>query len=85
MLAATKYSTCPVTALRSLFTHDPQLPHAPLFIFNNASFSRQYVVDNLPARLLAKGVSSLGFSGHSFRRAAAQHVDADGESVSILK
>lgn len=78
MLAATKYSTCPVTALRSLFTHDPQLPHAPLFSFNNVSFSRQYVVDNLRARLLAKGVSSLGFSGHSFRRGAAQHASDNG-------
>ena len=27
MLAATNDATCPVTALRSLFTHNPQPPH----------------------------------------------------------
>lgn len=78
MLAATNDSTCPVTALRSLFTHNPQPPHAPLFAFNNASFSRQYVIDKLRARLLFIGVSATGFSGHSFRRDTAQNASDNG-------
>lgn len=78
MLAATRDSTCPVTALRSLFTHDSQPPYAPLFAFNNSSFSRQHVVDSLRASLLVRGVSALGFSGHSFRREAAQHASDNG-------
>lgn len=78
MLAATNNSTCPVIALRSLFTHDLQPPHAPLFAFNNASFFRQYVIDKLQARLLFIGVSVTGFLGHSFRRDTAQHASDNG-------
>lgn len=77
-LAATKDFTCPVTALHSLFTHDPQPPHAPVFAFNNLSFLRQHVVDSLQARLLARRVSLLGFLGHRFRRGAAQHASDNG-------
>lgn len=63
MLAATRNFTCPVTALCSLFTLDVQPSPVPLFAINNSSFSRQYVVDRLRAKLLMMGVLSLGFSG----------------------
>lgn len=66
MIAATNHSTCPVTALCKLFTHDPRPAHAPLFAFNNYSFSHQDVVGRLGARLFTIGVSNVGFSGYSF-------------------
>lgn len=78
MLAATKDPTCPVTALRSLFIHDPQSSHAPLFAFNNCLFSRQHVINNFRARLLARRVPLIGFLGHSLKRCAAQHVSDNG-------
>lgn len=73
MLAAKTSLCCPVQALRSLFTHDPQAPSSPLFAFNNTSFTRRYVIDQLRQRLHTANISSSDYSGHSFRREAAQH------------
>lgn len=78
MLAATNQPTCPVTALRWLFTHNPQQPHAPLFAYNNTAFSRRYVIDKLRARLIAFGISLSHYTGHNFRRGAAQHASDNG-------
>lgn len=73
ILAATRDHICPMMALRLLFTNNPQTPHALSFAFNNFFFSQQYVVDNFRARLFAREVLALRYSGHSFRRDEAQH------------
>lgn len=78
MLAATNQPTCPVSALRRLFTHVPQEPHAPLFACNNTAFSRRYIIDKLRVRLTTSGISSSNYTGHSFRRRAAQHASDNG-------
>lgn len=67
-------------ALYSLFKNDPQPFYAPLFSFNNSTFSRQYIVDSLYSKLLALGVLVIGFSEYSFRRGEIQHV-SDNEML----
>lgn len=74
MLIAIKDFTYLVIALHSLFIYNRQPPHAALFSFNNVSFSRQYVINKLQARLLSNGVLTISFSDHSFRRSIAQYV-----------
>lgn len=78
MLAKTQDPTCPVTALRALFTRDPQPAYAPLFSHDNKSFTRRYVIAQLRSRLSAIGVSSTNYSGHSFWKGAAQHASNNG-------
>ena len=78
MLAATASPSCPVKALRSLFTHDPQPPSSPLFTCNNSSFTRRYVINQLRQRLQIANIPALLYSGHSFRRGAAQHASDNG-------
>lgn len=72
-------STCLVTALRNLFHFDPQLPQAPLFKLNlSGVFARHTVLKHLEKRLLASGILPNQYSGHSFRRGAAQHASDHG-------
>lgn len=78
VLAATGEPTCPVASLRRLFLVDPQLPSAPLFQLASGSFPRQRVITILRSRLIQAGLSDTGFSGHSFRKGAAQHASDHG-------
>lgn len=71
MLAVTNFFSCPVKALRTLFTQDPQPPSSPLFACNNSSFTRRYIIEQLRARLVRANIPSVHYSGHSFRRGAA--------------
>ena len=77
MLAATNNHTCPVRALRHLFQTDIQLPQAPLFRVGTA-FTKQTVITILRKRLIAAEIPDPGYSGHSFRRGAAQHAADNG-------
>lgn len=74
MIGAIKDSICSVTVLCFFFIHNYQPPHAPLFAFNNALFSQQYVIDKLQGRLLFNRILDIGFSGHSFRKNTAHHI-----------
>ena len=77
--ARTDDHTCPVRALRDLFTQDPRTdPNAPLFRFSNGALTRQRTIQILKQRLDHKGISSNHFSGHSFRKGAAQHAADNG-------
>ena len=87
MLAATGEPTCPVSALRRLFIQDPRPAEAPLFRLSSAAFSRQSVVSILKKRIGAAGLLEADFSGHSFRKGAAQHAADHGmldESIQRL-
>lgn len=87
ILAATGEQTCPVAALRRLFIQDPRPPTAPLFRLSSAAFSRQNVVSILKKRIVSAGLSESDFSGHSFRKGAAQHAADNGmldESIQRL-
>ena len=78
LLAATGETTCPVQALRTLITRDPQPLNAPLFKLENRPFSRENVVIVLRERLRSNLISVEGYSGHSFRKGAAQHASDHG-------
>jgi hypothetical protein len=78
VLAATNEPTCPVRALRRLFTNDVQPQSAPLFRFQNTPFSRTALVKTLRTRLTEAGFHDAQYAGHSIRRGAAQHASDNG-------
>lgn len=79
ILAATHNQVCPVAALRKLFLLDRQPPTAPLFRFDSGAFEYNLFVDTLRDRLQDIGdPRSMHYSGHSFRRGAAQHAADNG-------
>jgi hypothetical protein len=74
VVAKTGEVTCPVSALRALFTLDPQPPRAPLFRTHNGTLSRNKYISEMRKRLKDKGYKNHKcYSGHSPRRGAAQH------------
>lgn len=73
VLAATGEKTCPVLALRRLFTKDTQSPSSPLFRLSSGAFSRFSVVSALKKKIAGLGLVEAEYSGHSFRNGAAQH------------
>lgn len=81
ILAATRDRTCPVSALRTLFIDDPQPRTAPLFRLTqrHTAFDRKPVVDILQSRLQHHNIDMVNtYTGHSFRRGAAQHASDNG-------
>lgn len=79
MLAVTRNFTYLVMTLHSLFIYNSQFVHTSLFVFNNSSFSySQYIINGLHSRLLVVKVLLIGFSGHNFRRKAAQYTLNNG-------
>ncbi len=79
IIAATNDSTCPVTALRELFMLDPQPGNAPLFsLANGAAFARNPVIEILRQRVQSQGIPHQAYSGHSFRKGAAQYASDNG-------
>lgn len=81
ILAATHDKTCPVMALRALFDQDPQPRSAPLFHLADglSEFPRRIILDILQTRLQHHNISkSKSYTGHSFRKGAAQHASNNG-------
>jgi hypothetical protein len=65
-------STCPVRAMKHLFTIHPLPPTAPLFAKADSSpLRRSEFIRTLKARITDIGLDQSGYSGHSFRRGAA--------------
>ncbi|KAJ5413721.1 hypothetical protein N7509_000348 [Penicillium cosmopolitanum] len=73
ILARTGDGACPVEALQKLLLLDPRGPDAPLFSFHRRPFSRNNFLSTLYAKLRSLGIRTDGYSGHSFRKGAAQH------------
>lgn len=81
VLAASDHACCPVTALRKLFEEDPQELTEPLFRWHTkeSAFTYDRLVSRLRARVHECGIKDPnGFSGHSFRRGAAQTAENHG-------
>lgn len=78
ILAATGEKRCPVAALTRLYTIDPQPANAPLFRLSSGAFSRFSVVSTLKKRIALAGLAQANYSGHSFRKCAAQHAADHG-------
>jgi hypothetical protein len=77
-LAASHDSTCPITALLRLFNRYNRPPSAPLFARSFGPFNHSWVLERLHSALLLAGINPTGFSGHSFRRGAANSALAAG-------
>jgi integrase len=77
-IASTSDTLCPVQALRRLFELDPQPPGAPLFNAGidahgtTTPFTASLARKNLSLRLVKAGIPPAQYTGHSFRRGAAQ-------------
>ena len=77
---------CPVTALRTLFTHYPKPPQSPLFTHPySQSFSKSFLVLKMWELLLNAGISTIGYSGHSLRKGAAVTANRNGISKHDIK
>lgn len=79
IIPATNDPTCPVSALRQLFMLDPQPSSAPLYrLDGGAAFARKPVIQIVRQKLEASGIPCQTYSGHSFRKGAAQHASDNG-------
>ena len=78
VLAKTGNEAYPVDALQKLLRLDPKEPDAPLFSFHRKPFSRNHFLSTLSTKLRALGIQTDGYSGHSFRKGAAQHTHDRG-------
>ncbi|KAJ5400295.1 hypothetical protein N7465_010784 [Penicillium sp. CMV-2018d] len=56
----------------------PTGPDAPLFSFHRRPFSRNNFLSTLSTKLRVLGLRTEGYSGHSFRKGAAQHAHDSG-------
>ena len=84
-LAASHDSTCPVSALKTLFHRYPNKNIDPLFTRVIGSFDGTWLIQRLHSLLRAAGINPDGFSGHSFRRGAANSALQAGISKQDIK
>ena len=78
VVAATGEHNCPVQGLQYLFEKDPQPAYAPLFSLRSGGFPRDKLPEELKRRLRSASIPSTSYSGHSFRRGAAQRAKDHG-------
>jgi hypothetical protein len=78
ILARTGGIACPVASLLHLLATDPQDQSDTLFRFIDGPFTRTRVLSALSLGLSKIGIQDSGYSGHSFRRGAAQHASDMG-------
>jgi hypothetical protein len=84
-IAATGDDLCPVQAMKRLFDEDRKDPLSPLFSLDGGAFSAAAVQALLVKRLTAANVLAKGYSGHSFRKGAAQHAKDHGFTDSQIQ
>jgi hypothetical protein len=77
-LAAANDACCPVAALRVLYTKYPKPASSPLFSRASGPFDKTWLSHNITRSLLKAGMDPQHFSGHSFRRGAANSAVAAG-------
>jgi hypothetical protein len=76
---------CPIRALKTLFSRYPTANTTPLFNRLAGPFNQSWFVASLKDAILASGHDPSHFSGHSFRRGAANSAVAAGLSKDELK
>lgn len=85
-IAAANDATCPVAMLRLLFIRYPKPRNAPLFSNSQNSFNYSWVIRRLSTLLLQAGLNPKGYSGHYFRRGAANTASQAGiATADIMK
>jgi len=70
-LSKSSDTTCPVSTLQLLFRKYPKSDTDPLFCRMQGAFDRKWILSKISQTLLLAGISPKGYSGHSFRRGAA--------------
>jgi integrase len=79
--AAPGQPSCPVNAVKQLFTELPCATNAPLFEgLNGKPLHYRAFVAGIRTSLAATGINPSGFAGHSLRRGAATEAAAAGFS-----
>ena len=81
VVARTDEPTCAYHGLKELYRRDPKPPTAPLFTLSSGSFPRNVPVGILQRRLVQAGLDPIlvkSYTGHSFRKEAAQHAADNG-------
>lgn len=78
IVTATEEHNCPVLGLQLLFERDFQPPSAPLFSLQSGGFPRDKLIATFKQRLRLANIPATSYSGHSFRRGAAQHAKDHG-------
>jgi hypothetical protein len=71
-MTASNDAACPVPNMKLLRKEDLQHDNQPVFRLNSGPFDMRKVLQLLNARFNRLGLSCSRFSGHSFRRGAAQ-------------
>jgi len=84
-IASSPDVACPVKALKSLFRNYPRPPNHPLFCRLAGPFNKQWVSNTIESTLLNAGIDPTNYSGHSFRRGAANSAVAAGISRHDIK
>jgi hypothetical protein len=72
VLATADDAACPHRHMMALISRDTREPHAPLFNLSTGTFTQEKALSILTKRLLRMGINPQGYSGHSFRKGAAQ-------------
>lgn len=85
ILGSTDDPLCPVTALRNYLLVRPAGPGALFVSPGGSPVSRTSFVAAVRAALLAAGVSSSGYTGHSFRIGAATSAARAGLATHLIK
>lgn len=80
LMASATDEACPLTSVRTLLQNDPQPSNQPLLRLHKGAFERKQVLRALTSRLRRLEVDAEGYSGHSFRRGAAQEAHNRGLS-----
>lgn len=84
-MGRTRDTLCPVAAVLGYLAIRPQRP-GPLFIFEDGSpLTRAKLVTQLRDALARAGISTTGYSGHSFRIGAATTAAQAGLSDSLIQ
>ena len=78
-------AACPVAALQLLFQKYPRSDTEPLFSRTLGPFNKQWIAEKLTSTLLKAGHDPTTYSGHSFRRGAANSAIAAGIPIDDVK
>lgn len=86
-VAANHTPTCPMMAMRTMFSLAPfkWLPETPLFSFDGLKPVSRSVFLNTFRNRAQSVISSSSFSGHSFRRGGAQSLYDAGTDLKIIR
>jgi hypothetical protein len=84
-LAPAHDDACPIRALKDLYSRYPKPANDPLFARLAGSFTQAWFISSLKEAILATGQDPSHYSGHSFRRGAANSAVSAGITKDELK